>query len=318
MFEKALVMYMYAETPLHPGGGLAVSEVADLPIQRERHTGFPIIRGSSLKGVLRSAPKGASKDGGIALSDECGRCPVREAGEVREACELCSQIFGARNGAGGVTVTDARVLAFPVRTLKGVFSWITCPLVLDRYRRDLELAGVKANWIVPKPAGCEEAMVCTRSQAEEYVYVEDLQLKCERDSVVDAVAEEVVGAVPEGEVYREVREKLRRDLIVVSDDVFRDLVLFTTEVVTRVKVSPETGTVEAGGLWSEEYLPADTIMYFVILVPSRLGARGAGDVVELLKRYGGRILQVGGGETVGRGFVRVKMVEGGVGSAAAP
>ena len=47
-------------------------------------------------------------------------------------------------------MTDARLLAFPVRSLKGVFAWVTCPAVLERFHRDLQLARLGAP---PLPLG---------------------------------------------------------------------------------------------------------------------------------------------------------------------
>ena len=308
MFEKKLVIYIYAETPIHPGSGTTISGVVDLPIQRERHTEFPTIQGSSLKGVLRSTPKGAKKDSGIALSDECEKCPDREGKEI---CQICGQIFGREEGIGGISVTDARILAFPVRTLKGVFGWITCPLVLDRYKRDMELVGSKVDWEIPKPTNNEEAKVCEDSNlTEEYIYVEDLQLKCSKDENVKKIAEDVAKALLDNNVYKEIKEKLKKDLVIVSDDVFRDLVSLTTEVVTRIKIDPTTGTVETGGLWSEEYLPTDTLMYSLILIPGRLNNIKAEDVLNKVSNYNGKILQIGGDETIGKGFVRIKIVKG--------
>ena len=46
------ILYLFTRTPLHVGAGASVGAI-DQPIQRERHTGFPIIPGSSIKGVLR-------------------------------------------------------------------------------------------------------------------------------------------------------------------------------------------------------------------------------------------------------------------------
>src|SRR6266852_2708279 len=45
---------LHAQTALHPGSGTALGAV-DLPIQRERHTLWPNIAGSALKGILRDA-----------------------------------------------------------------------------------------------------------------------------------------------------------------------------------------------------------------------------------------------------------------------
>ena len=49
MNTKNLVIL--TRTPLHVGAGSSVGAV-DQPVQRERHTGFPIIPGSSIKGVM--------------------------------------------------------------------------------------------------------------------------------------------------------------------------------------------------------------------------------------------------------------------------
>ena len=46
------LLFLHAQTAIHPGSGTALG-VVDLPVQRERHTQWPVIPGSSLKGVLR-------------------------------------------------------------------------------------------------------------------------------------------------------------------------------------------------------------------------------------------------------------------------
>lgn len=48
---KTKLLYLFTRTPLHIGAGSSVGAI-DQPIQRERHTGHPIIPGSSIKGVL--------------------------------------------------------------------------------------------------------------------------------------------------------------------------------------------------------------------------------------------------------------------------
>ena len=50
MTTRTLVIF--TRTPLHVGTGNSVGAI-DQPVVRERHTGFPIIPGSGLKGVLR-------------------------------------------------------------------------------------------------------------------------------------------------------------------------------------------------------------------------------------------------------------------------
>jgi len=302
MFEKALIMYIYAVTPLHPGSGTAISGTVDLPIQRERHTEFPLIQGSSLKGVLRNS----ANDVGIT-----GKVKIKE-GDKEVEKEWAYVIFGEPDRVGGISVTDARILTFPVRTLKSVFGWITCPLVLDRYKRDLGLVRVTVNWEIPKPINDEEAKVCKDSNVvDKHLYIEDLQLKCAEDENVNKIAKELSNALPNNIAYKGIKEKLEKDLIIVSDDVFRDLVSLNTEVVTRIKIKPDTGTVETGGLWSEEYLPTDTVMYSLILIPSKLNNLNPEDIMKQLTNYDERILQIGGDETIGKGFALIKLVGGG-------
>ncbi len=104
MTETAM-LFLHALTGLHPGSGTALG-VVDLPVQRERHTGWPTIPGTSLKGVIRAEAK---------------RLPLSDSFYA---------VFGpdtqnAAEHAGAVAFTDARILAFPVRSLKGVFAWVS-------------------------------------------------------------------------------------------------------------------------------------------------------------------------------------------------
>ncbi|MHA1265533.1 MAG: type III-B CRISPR module RAMP protein Cmr4 [Candidatus Helarchaeota archaeon] len=299
MFEKSLVAYIYAETPVHPGSGTAISGIIDLPIQRERYTEFPMIQGSSLKGVLRNSACLVK----LAGEEQCKKCKDKDV----EKCDRCQQIFGKKDHVGGISVTDARILAFPVRTLKGVFGWVTCPIVLDRYKRDLKIAGIEVNWGIPKPEKDEEAIVQKNSnlKAENYIYIEELQLEAKEDKNQEITNEIVKGLPNSG--YEYIKEKLNKDMIIVSDTIFRDIVSLTTEVVARIKIKPETGTVQRGGLWYEEYLPTDTLMYSLILIPNRLNYLKPEDVETEIKKYSGKPLQMGGDETIGKGFVRIKL-----------
>ncbi|HXG06608.1 MAG TPA: type III-B CRISPR module RAMP protein Cmr4, partial [Nitrososphaera sp.] len=111
MFSKKMILSIYTETPMHPGSGSSINRPIDLPIQRERHTDFPFIQSSTLKGVLLNYAKTSN-------------------GNVDE-------IFGKPDYAGLVSITDAKLAAFPVRTLSGVFGWITCPLILNRLVMDV-------------------------------------------------------------------------------------------------------------------------------------------------------------------------------------
>ena len=46
---------------------------------------------------------------------------------------------------GAVSISDARLLFFPVRSNLAPYVWITCPGVLKRFNTDLAMAGFKED-----------------------------------------------------------------------------------------------------------------------------------------------------------------------------
>jgi len=286
MFEKAVISGLYSVTPVHAGSGAELS-VIDLPIQRERHTGFPVIWGQSLKGVLRRTYE--------RLDDS----PNKEKTKI---------IFGpdtdkASEHAGAISVGDAKVLLFPVRSLKGVFAYVTCPLVLERFKRDLELAAFSQSFNIPTVSE-EEAIVAENSSllVDDKVVLEDVVLKANQQDISKIV--EIISNISPIQV-----DESR--IAIVHEDVFRNLVTMTTEVVARVKIDAKTGTVKEGALWYEEYLPSDTLLYSVIVIgkprKSVNGLSTAEDIAKTLSTFDSQFLQVGGNETVGKGFVEAKI-----------
>jgi len=297
MFEKALGMYIYADTPVHTGSGIEINSPVDLPIQRERHTSFPIIPGSGLKGVMKQWARDKN------LGDDNIKC-----------------IFGPEDGdegKSGIAVTDARVLAYPVRTMKGVFGWITCPFVLDRFRREMEMAGFSENIKIPSLSE-QKASVnngCSISDNGKVV-LEDVVLNIAENHNID-----LSRYLPEDDAYNYLKNKIKGDLIVVDDSVFTDLMAITTEVVARTKIDQIKGTVtkEGGALWYEEYLPSDTLLYSLLLFSPKYEDKNgepelrmsADDMAEEVLQLNNQVLHVGGDETVGKGFTRVRIMKGG-------
>jgi CRISPR-associated protein Cmr4 len=118
-FDDIGVLGLYAETPLHCGSEGGTGYV-DLPIQRERHTSYPVIPGSTIKGVLRDE-----------LLDNLTEEGVRK-------------VFGAdgtkdekATRPGTFSFGDGILVAFPVRSSGAPFHWVTCPFVLERVFRAL-------------------------------------------------------------------------------------------------------------------------------------------------------------------------------------
>lgn len=290
MFEAKSLLYLYVESPLHAGSGRALGAV-DLPIQRERVTGYPIVQASSLKGRLRAESR------------------------VRNLTNL-EAVFGpdtdnASDHAGALSTGDAKILLFPVRSLAGVFAWTTSVEVLNRFLREASIAGVEPSWTPPDKPDEGTALVSDDTLlAGEKVVLEEFAFAPQTEPAVETVGQWLAqNALPQTSEYRYWREELPSRLVILPNDDFRDFVTFSTEVTTRIKIQPETKTVDEGALWTEENLPTDTLLYAPLLAtPSRAaGVQMSGQqVLDALKNLDLVRIQLGGNETVGRGMVHLR------------
>jgi CRISPR-associated protein Cmr4 len=282
-------LFIYTETSLHAGVGSTVS-IVDLPIQRERTTQFPIVQGSGIKGALRSQ--------------------VADGENKQSAVEA---VFGAdtKNNnqfAGAISVGDARIVLFPVRSLAGVFAYITCPAVLARVGRDV--------LVFPRQTldvGVEDALVSSKTTiaASNRVVLEEFSFIAQPNQAVDQIANWFAeNALPQADEYDYWRRKLRTSLVVLHDDAFRDFVQNSTEIVTRVRLDSARKTVVEGALWTQEMLPSDTLLISTIIARStRDGEQTAPEAVvgwlQDVNNIPARI-QLGGDETTGQGMVALR------------
>ncbi len=306
--RSTAVLFLHAQTTLHPGTGTALG-VVDLPVQRERHTQWPTIAGSALKGILRDVCREKAK---ADRPPEVSLSPRRWANEQHHKLVTA---FGpglpkeSSEHAGAVAVTDARILAFPVRSLRGVFAWATCPAVLERLQRDLTMAGLIDPGKLPVPTVADNQIACAadspllvgprRDQAvlEEFEFTK-IQADC--GPLADWIAGHAVA--DEG-----TRQRLRSHLAVLSDNDFSYFVRHATEVAARIALDYEHKTVKEGALFYQEFLPAETIFYTLVLASASRKPNANDSAAEILQ-YVQRcveetgVMQIGGDETTGKGF----------------
>ncbi len=321
---------LYAQTSLHAGAGTALGAV-DLPVQRERHTHWPTVAASALKGILRDAcrEKIAAREDLDNLDRhddepaEGGR-PAKRAkrdGSRRERADATLELdvvfgppkVGAGEFAGALSITDARLLAFPVRSLKGVFAWVSCPAVLERLQRDAVLAGQTVDWKVPPveanrvivpPDGCP----CLIGQ---HVVLEEFEFqKLEGDAaaVGQWIAEHVL---PDTPVFQATRARFLRQFLVLDDDSFTHFARHATEVSARIGLDYDSKTVKGGALFYQEFLPPETVLYAVVLANASRARTGRGKdaegVLRFLRGHLPDVLQVGGDETTGKGYCATRL-----------
>ena len=232
----------------------------------------------------------------------------------------------AHEHGGALSSTEARILLFPVRSLAGLFAWITCPTVLERLKRDLR----RLRWgnfpelekiVIDFGGDNHRAYVtrnCSISTPTNQIVLEDFafDVNATKADEINTLAYWLSAyALPQKSTYLYWRNKLQTGLVVLSDEVFRDFVQFSTEVISRNRIG-ETGTVEAGALWSEERLPSETLMYSLVLAsdPRDAGLASGYDQVksasEIIKeamkpKLFENVVQMGGNATVGEGFIKI-------------
>lgn len=296
MNEGAL-LFLQALTSLHPGAGTAL-DVIDLPIQRERHTHWPLLPSSSLKGVLRSTTRPKTP-------------------EERATWQL---VFGpetneAHKHAGSLVLTDARMLAFPVRSLKGIFALVTCPAVLQRFRRDVGLClPFVANSFPSIPKVSTEEILCLNDRLvidQKSVMLEEFDF-----SWSNSQSELLQGwaVIFERLAFSStaIASMTMQNFAILSDDDFSHFVRYATEVSARIGLDYETKTVRTGALFYQETLPPESLFYSVVLGEERC-ANGQSltsqDVMNWLNRMLPEYIQVGGDETIGRGLCATRLVQ---------
>lgn len=287
MLKKELgnLLTFYAVSPIHAGSGASVATV-DLPIQRERHTGYPHIQASSVKGSMRDHYRKFNED---------------------DDKQLINYIFGSdtQDGwnvdtdslPGAISVSGAKLLAFPMRSNVAPFVWVTCPTVMNRLKRDLEYIGSKVE--TDFNVDDEEAIVLEGNFAEyENVILEDALAKINKDETK---------SIPFLKKYFPELDKI----LLISDEMFDYCVSSCTEVQTNIKIDSEKGTAKDGGLRYQEFLPSDSVLYSVVYFSGTLNDLKSGTIKEHLTSTIKDFLQIGGDVTLGKGICKIKWINGG-------
>ena len=281
---EAKLLLLQAISPLHAGTGQSV-DVIDLPVAREKATGIPFLPGSTLKGVFRDACEDPTKRTNIFGPDT----------------------VNAEAYAGSVTFTDARLLLLPVRSLRGVFAWVTSPLLLRRLKGDAQNAA-PLDFTIPTPPNENTCQVSETGcglildvGGTHKVILEDLPLDFTPDANVSAWAG-WLGKI----LFPENADELQSRLCIVADDTLSFLLETATEISARIHIDDQMKTVAKGQLWYEEALPSETVLASLVVAASVKS--NPKEVFEIVKAISAKTLQFGGKATVGRGLCKANLV----------
>ncbi|MCE5210290.1 MAG: type III-B CRISPR module RAMP protein Cmr4 [Deltaproteobacteria bacterium] len=298
MFKRDLfsICTFYAVSPIHAGSGASFAAV-DLPIQRERHTHWPHIQASGVKGAMRAHYRDFAEDKSlINFLFGYDRDDVVHHNSYNSNREEKNRFEVKDNFPGAVAFSDAKLLAFPVRSNIAPFVWVTCPAVLKRLSNDLSFAGLQAIDGIPDIP--REDALCLAGGISGSVILEDM--------VVNVANGDVPNPIPQN------FPKMDK-LLLVSDEAFKYAVDSCTEIQAQIKIDSETGTAQGGALRYQELLPADSVLYSVVYYSRAVFDNAL--QADTVRRYAEDVIknfmQIGGDETLGRGICKIAWIAGG-------
>lgn len=287
---KNRIYGLLAETPIHPGSGQD-GGLIDKPVAREAATDYPVIVGSAFKGALRDTiflknyhePKLAD------LDEEAVDDAKKNAREIAD--RAANKIFGTSENAGGILVSDVRLLLLPVRSLNASYFWVTCPHLLERLERDLSRCGTPKSFKIDKPN--KNQYVGSHAGP---IYLEERRFAQDTKTSLDAELLNTISSfIPHGAT----RQRVPSQLVVLNDTDFSWFARYGLSVSARNSLDRETKS--SLNLWYEETIPCDALFYSV-LFERDTGALASFHDEFIQSGY----VRVGGNETVGQGWFAVQ------------
>lgn len=227
--------YLITLDPVHIGtGGYRLGRV-DNTIVREVGTRVPKIPGTAIHGAVRHYA--AHRFGKPQCAGQRGHC-----GE--DTCPIC-YTFGAikdnRAKAGVVSISDARIVLFPVYSMFGPV-WITTP---ERLRD----SGLMDNPPTPED---DKVIWNDGLTPEGYINLGWLMVEGRAESL--------------GLNGNHIPDEIKNRIVVVSERLFTHVVNSNLEVRTSVSINPQTGAAEEGALFTYEAIPRATILWMDVVV----------------------------------------------------
>jgi len=286
----ARILALLAESSIHPGAGLPRNGI-DLPVAREAATDYPFVPGSGVKGALRQTL-------------------------IQAHPGLANRLFGTQeDGAGSLLVSDARLLLLPVRSLTGAYKWLTCPHLIERYRRDRARCGAAAialpsQWdtVLRENTEPPPVMADGAGPAPDRLFLEEWLFE-----VKGPPPDKVIALLKTAIADADAADRLANGyLAIVSDDEFAWFARHGLAVQARNRLRNKADDENDNGpeftkkslnLWYEETLPPDTVLYLIV-AERQSGALA--DAEGWLNHL--HYLQLGGNETIGQGWFQVQPV----------
>jgi len=301
--SKKEIMFLIAESSIHAGSGEDVGFV-DQPIQRAKFTDYPVVQSSEVKGALRDYLESKGK---------------------RQEVET---VFGPEvtgDFAGAVSFSEARLLFLPVKSLYGVYAYVTCPYLLNRFTKELHLDVSFSSDVFDSDAVVLEGSIVAKDSkvilhefpftVKQTYSIPELSVSAGKINFFKWLESKLY---PDDENYKYWKENFLKRVVILSDENMKLFTQMGVEIVTRNKIG-ESGTANSkeGNLWTEENLPEETVMYFSFKCSTLYKLPQVNDEIQtadqatefLINELTDKVIQLGGNKTIGRGFVLIRYAD---------
>ena len=290
---KTKILSIFTRTPLHVGAGSSVGAV-DMPIVREHHTKFPVIPGSSIKGILADLwndEENVDKD------------------FVRKNDSMARKIFGDNTPkgdtpkgdtacAGNVFFGEGKLLAFPIRSAKGCFAFITCPLAMQRYLRD-------TGKDIEVPAVANQDVITNSSELtiNGKIILEEYPLNVIANPIFDKWIDELKDLNNDPAW----KDNVDGHLAIVSNELFSYFVENACEIANHNCIVDKTGVAKDGALFCQENVPSEALFYSVLNTVD--DKDGYFNEITTMLQKNNNLIQIGADITTGLGWCSVAVKE---------
>lgn len=302
-------VYLYLLSPLHTGG--TTQEGNLLGIAREVHTQLPYIPSSTIRGRLRASVE--DEDLKVQLFGSELKRDSNDEKKEENAQNQENNDSSQYNQLtqGDIWIGDASLLWFPVASLSHGVVWITCPRLLKRWLR--------LNKNKPKIPVCYSTnLVNNQQNKNQHIYLKDAIIKSNLSYWKD---------------WKEFVPKTAQNNGIDSVLLLPDnhcATLISMSLWRQVKIKLDQDKAVDGGFRYEEAIPPDTLVYFpwgITVKAKNYQAETLTKLQDLVEKHeietdseksidiiqdlfvtkviskNKTILQIGGQESLGRGFV---------------
>ncbi|KAA8675362.1 type III-B CRISPR module RAMP protein Cmr4 [Clostridium sp. HV4-5-A1G] len=282
--NKSKMLFLKTIAPMHVGASEGLGMV-DMPVQRESSTNIPKVESSTFKGELREACRKLFNEKDIPL------------------------LFGKEGKSGKLAFTDFKLLFFPVKSSVNIYSLISCPYILERffeesilYNTDYDINKEKLGELIDECKYVKDDMVLIPFDIDKnipkYIYLNDYLFKTRKIKFEDIFCG-----------MQGFNTVLNR-IVVVSNKNFIDFVTYYTEIVMRNEINNDVKTSKNKSLFTQEYIPSETIFYGIISKFNDIFDKENKDQVfnkfmQKLSNGQLKILQIGGNATLGKGLAEI-------------